>query len=579
MDRSFEAMEQSTGSADVVVRDRGSPVTIVERQQELEPLLSSHLPENDSTMANTTNTTTTTDSTMEETMEQSFEEEEEEEEDAVVVVARGRGDEDRLESLLSRSRSSRSWSSDSSTMDPPPLEETMMDPEETMEDEPLPVVARRRGKPLSDVERRQVLESLLSRSNGKKLQHGAIAAVAKEHHLTRKSVTDLWQRGLESVKNGAGFMDVSNNKSNCGRKKKDYSDEMAAMKDVSHTKRRTIRSTAAAVGIPKSTFHGRKKEGIIRVHSSSAKPLLTDDNKRHRVDFCLQRINPERDLFESMMNTVHIDEKWFFLGQATNKVYLAPGEEDPYRAWKSKRFIPKVMFLSAVARPRWDTTRNCLFDGKLGIWPFVIKVPAQRNSRNRERGTMVTKPINVDSKVYREYIINKVLPAIEEKWPRCHRSMAIKLQHDNAKPHIKNNDPAFMEAVANMELDLELIQQPPNSPDLNVLDLGYFNAIQALQQQQRQDNIDDLIKAVEDSFVALDKKCLNKVFLTLQKVMELVILNDGRNDYKLPHLRKAALERQGQLPVSISVTDELKQKIESIAAARAAVAGDHIADV
>ena len=46
--------------------------------------------------------------------------------------------------------------------------------------------------------------------------------------------------------------------------------------------------------------------------------------------------------------------------------------------------------------------------------------------------------------------------------------------------------------------------------------------------------------------------------------MESIILNDGSNSYKLPHLRKDARLRQGQLPLSIAVTEELKAKIDSI---------------
>ena len=64
--------------------------------------------------------------------------------------------------------------------------------------------------------------------------------------------------------------------------------------------------------------------------------------------------------------------------------------------------ISKVMFLCAVNRPRWDTTRNALFDGKIGIWPFTTKEAARRSSRNSPRGTLMTKPLNVTTEVYRE---------------------------------------------------------------------------------------------------------------------------------------------------------------------------------
>jgi hypothetical protein len=59
---------------------------------------------------------------------------------------------------------------------------------------------------------------------------------------------------------------------------------------------------------------------------------------------------------------------------------LAPDEEEPHRAAKSKKYITKVMFLYAVTRPRWDTRANRYFDGKIVMWPFVEQVPAQRAS-------------------------------------------------------------------------------------------------------------------------------------------------------------------------------------------------------
>jgi hypothetical protein len=223
------------------------------------------------------------------------------------------------------------------------------------------------------------------------------------------------------------------------------------------------------------------------------------------------------------------------------------------------------MFLAAVARPRFDTTRNSHFDGKLGIYPFTKMEPALRSSRNRPAGTMVMKPLSVTKEVYRDYICNKVIPAIKDKWPLCHRSVAIKIQQDNAKPHlIRNDDPQLQAAIAASGMNITLVNQAPNSPDTNVLDLGYFNAIQSLQQRKHTNTIPELVKAVEDSFVELDRHTLNKVFLTHQQVLEQIILCDGGNNYKLPHMGKERLLRQGQLPVSIAVTDELQAKIQQL---------------
>jgi hypothetical protein len=75
-----------------------------------------------------------------------------------------------------------------------------------------------------------------------------------------------------------------------------------------------------------------------------------------------------------MENIIHIDEKWFNATKKDKTYYLHPLEPEPYRTVQNKNAIEKVMFLSAVARPRFDDEGNCTFDGKIGIWPFVRKV-------------------------------------------------------------------------------------------------------------------------------------------------------------------------------------------------------------
>jgi len=52
--------------------------------------------------------------------------------------------------------------------------------------------------------------------------------------------------------------------------------------------------------------------------------------------------------------------------------------------------------------------------------------------------------------------------------------------------------------------DIRLVRQPPNSPDLNVLDLGFFRSIQALQHKKSLNSVDDLVDAVQKSFEEYD---------------------------------------------------------------------------
>lgn len=120
--------------------------------------------------------------------------------------------------------------------------------------------------------------------------------------------------------------------------------------------------------------------------------------------------------FLDMFNVIHIDEKWFYITKKIEKLYLVAGERDPERACKSKFFFKKIMFLAAMAQPRFDSDGNETFSGKIGIFPFVTAQPAKRSSANRSAWTLETKPItSVGRDLSRSYLIHKVLPTILEK--------------------------------------------------------------------------------------------------------------------------------------------------------------------
>ena len=77
----------------------------------------------------------------------------------------------------------------------------------------------------------------------------------------------------------------------------------------------------------------------------------------------------------------------------------------------------------------------------------MLKVPTQRNSKNRRRGELETKPIqSITKDQTRTMLIDQVLPAIREKWP-IGTSKTIYIQQDNAKLHILDNDRLFKEAA------------------------------------------------------------------------------------------------------------------------------------
>ena len=48
------------------------------------------------------------------------------------------------------------------------------------------------------------------------------------------------------------------------------------------------------------------------------------------------------------------------------------------------------------------------------------------------------------------------------------------------------------------------------------------------------------------------RETVNNVFLSLQMAMESTMLHNGSNNFKLQHISKEKLRREGRLPVSIS---------------------------
>ena len=66
----------------------------------------------------------------------------------------------------------------------------------------------------------------------------------------------------------------------------------------------------------------------------------------------------------------------------------------------------------------------------------------------------------------------------------------IFIQQDNAKPHIDPNDAEFLEVASSDWFNINLSCQPPDSPAMNVLDLGFFRAIQSLQNQEAPSTVD-----------------------------------------------------------------------------------------
>ncbi|ETV97613.1 hypothetical protein H310_09509 [Aphanomyces invadans] len=113
------------------------------------------------------------------------------------------------------------------------------------------------------------------------------------------------------------------------------------------------------------------------------------------------------------------------------------------------------------------------------------------------------------------------------------RLKMVVLQRDNARAHVTPMDEplkAAFDEYGTKGWTFSLALQPPNSPDTNILDLGFFAAIQSLQQKKLARSIDEL---VANGGQAFDDYAMESL-ACLVETMRLF----GDNTNKLPHKGK-----------------------------------------
>ncbi|XP_031277988.1 uncharacterized protein LOC116136410 [Pistacia vera] len=223
--------------------------------------------------------------------------------------------------------------------------------------------------------------------------------VSQKKTSQMSKVQRIWQQGKENevLDNTNVF---SKKALNCGRKR--HQIDVNQFQNIPLRRRTTLRSLSATTNLSVTTLFRRLKEGSIRRHSNSIKPLLNVENMKARIRFCLSMIehgnNPNCLRFVTMENIIHVDEKWFYKTKQSEKYYLLLDEDKPLRT---------------LTRPRFDESGNELFSEKIGVFPFINKEPARRSSKNRSAGTMETKTINsINKEIYQSYIVEKLLLAI-----------------------------------------------------------------------------------------------------------------------------------------------------------------------
>jgi hypothetical protein len=105
--------------------------------------------------------------------------------------------------------------------------------------------------------------------------------------------------------------------------------------------------------------------------------------------------------------------------------------------------------------------------------------------------------------------------------------------------------------------------QPPNSPDLNVLDLGFFAGIQASFHKGVPNSVEEIVSRVEKAYQDYPVDRSNRFFLTQQGCMMEVMKQNGGQYYDVPHMGKKSLEMRGELPITLECDRDLYNQAQA----------------
>ncbi|XP_066320055.1 uncharacterized protein [Miscanthus floridulus] len=197
-----------------------------------------------------------------------------------------------------------------------------------------PFEANHQRKDMTEDVRKQIYQSLLARSKNGKLGNKDTTIVADQFGVHIRIVQRLWKQGKIQLANNIPVVVASRKKGRSGRKAIPL--DLERLRNIPLKQRMTIEDVSSKLGISKARIQRYLKKCLLRCHSSSIKPYLTDANKKTRLKWCVDMI--EQGLvndpkFKDLFDFVFIDEKWFYLSQKSEKYYLLSEEDDPHRTY------------------------------------------------------------------------------------------------------------------------------------------------------------------------------------------------------------------------------------------------------
>lgn len=193
---------------------------------------------------------------------------------------------------------------------------------------------------------------------------------------------------------------------------------------------------------------------------------LSKDEKANRFKICtslLQRHNKE-SFFDRLITGA---EKWFFYGDLPHKK-------------KKKRTIESIKFEQNTVQSISQMKKSllCVWWNMYGIVHLEILEPEQ----------------TMNAGLYCEQL-DRLNQSLFEKYPEIVYRKGVILQHDNIEPHRSQQ---VIEKIH--QLGWELLEHPPDSPDITPSDYHLFRSILQHLNKSKYETLVDIKNAIENYF-------------------------------------------------------------------------------
>jgi len=296
------------------------------------------------------------------------------------------------------------------------------------------------------------------------------------------------------------------------------------------------------------TVYNSCKEAGWRTVCERFVPCLSEKDVERRLEWAREHLDyrwigtencPYKHVKIGMkVGWIDIDEKWFEM-RTRRMLKLPEGKKRPRCAVQSRKYVKKVMGLSAVGRPCGD------FDGRIGIYRVARDKIALRNSKYHQRGDVYKEDCEMDGDLFYEIVTEQLLPDILEKMIDFD---LVLVQLDGASPHIRRwrdlqDAGAERRQIRGQKAPrVKFIKQPANSPDTNVNDLCFFRSLARQVQAHEREFMHDY-HGLEEFWAFIEKtfhryhsrdtleRCWDVKTATNRCILEA----NGTNNYMLPH--------------------------------------------